>query len=409
MEDKTCRRHPAGVCYRHMPIPAERVYTAVAGGIPDRVPVVPKIFVDSASAITGTPLRAVIEDPLTALMVILDAGMATGVDAVRQFHFPPRRTVSENDRVCEVDETGRRIGEIDIAGGLTTRLFDARELRLEDTYRMAYVQFWSSDEPFVNGVEDVARMSIPTRKFYQQIGCGERQREIMRIAGDRIGIIGDCISATLCFCLYFRGYERALFDLVDQPRLVHALMRKGVEYAVERGKFNIDLGLKVLRLNDSVGNMSVISPAHWREFIFPHMKEVCEELHRYSPEVKIYSHICGNILPIAEDLVKTGLDCIGPLDPLGHFTPRQVRERVGGSVALMGGVNTLSFLAEGPQQVIDEARSCIEGAGAYGGYVLGSGCMIPPGSRKENLVALVAAAEHYGVYRDGKLAEPLPA
>ncbi len=383
--------------------PYQRLYTAVSGGVPDRVPVVPKIFVDSAARLTGVSLLDVIEQPLTALRVILDAGLLIGVDAVRQFHSPPRRTETEGERVYEVDAQGRRIGEIDMSGGLTTRLFDRGELHLEDPCRMAYLQWWTCEEPYVETLEDVKRIAVPGRKLFEQLGCGDRQREILRLAGDRIAIIGDCITATLCFCVQLRGYQTSLLDMVEQPRLVHALMDKGVEFAVERGKFNIDLGLKVLRLNDSAGNCSVISPAHWREFVFPRMKTVCDELHRYDPEVKIYSHICGNVLPIIDDLVATGLDCIGPLDPLGHFTARQVRERAGDRVALMGGVNTLSFLAGDPAIVRAEARACIEGAGQRGGYVLGSGCMIPPGSRKENLLALVDAAREYGVYRGGRL------
>ncbi len=379
-------------------LPLHRLRTALSGGMPDRVPVVPKIFVDSAAGLTSTPLIDVIEDPLTALRVILEAGLETHVDAVRQFHFPPRNTVTEEGRVFEVDASGRRIGEIDMTGGLTTRLFDRAILHLEDTCRMAYVQFWSCNDPYVDSLEDVRRMSIPNRKTYEQLGCGDRQRRIMAQAGDRVAFIGDCISATLCWCLYFRGYERALVDLVERPELVHALMEKGVEYAVERGKFNVDLGLKVLRLNDSVGNMSVISPRHWRQFIYPHMKEVCTELHRYDPDVRIYCHICGNVMPILDDLVSIGLDCIGPLDPLGKFTARQAREIVGDRVALMGGVNTMSFLAEDPGTVEAEARACIEGAGQRGAYVLGSGCMVPPAARKENLRALSAAAVKYGSY-----------
>jgi hypothetical protein len=384
--------------------PAARLYTAVSGGVPDRVPVVPKIFVDSAARLTGTPLIKVIEDPATALSVIYEAGVLTGVDAVRQFHCPARRTESDGEHVFEVDARGRRIGELDMSGGLTTHLFDAAELHLEDPCRMAYVQWWTCDEPYVRTLEDVKRIAVPGRKLFEEMGCGDRQREILRRAGDGMAIIGDCISATLCFVVQLRGYQTSLFDLVDQPALVHAIMEKGVEFATERGKFNIDLGLKVLRLNDSAGNCSVISPAHWREFIFPHLKATCDELHRYDPEVKIYSHICGNVLPVIDDLVEAGIDCIGPLDPLGHFTAKQAREKAGDRVALMGGVNTLSFLAEDPATIAAEARACIEGAGERGGYVLGSGCMIPPGSRKENLLALAETACRYGTYRDGRLA-----
>ena len=386
--------------------PAQRLYTALSNGVPDRVPVVPKIFVDSAARLTGTPILEVIQDPLTALHVVLDAGLLTHVDAVRQFHFPQRRIERTDNQVFEVDPLGRRIGEIDMQGGLTTRLQDPSEFHLEDTWRMAYMQYWPAEAPYVKNLDDVKRMSIPTRAFYEELGCGDRARDMIRRAGDRIAIIGDCISATLCFCVYFRGYQQSLFDLIDQPELLHALMEKGVEYATERAKFSIDLGIKVIRLNDSTGNMSVISPKHWREFIFPHMKEVCNELHRYDPEVRIYSHICGNVYPIIDDLIATGLDCIGPMDPLGRFTAKQIRERAGGRIALMGGVNTLSFLADDPQQVIDEARACIEGAGQNGGYVLGSGCMVPPGSKKENLIALVTAAKRYGVYQDGHLVQP---
>jgi uroporphyrinogen-III decarboxylase len=147
----------------------------------------------------------------------------------------------------------------------------------------------------------------------------------------------------------------------------------------------------------------VISPKHWRDFIFPRMKEVCTELHRYDRAVRIYSHICGNILPIVDDLVRTGLDCIGPLDPLGRFTPGQVRAAAGDRVSLMGGVNTLSLVSATAEEVVEESRECITQAGARGGYVLGSGCMVPPGSREENLKAMVRAAEVYGVYRGGRL------
>ncbi len=383
--------------------PHQRLYTAVSGGVPDRVPVVPKIFIDSAARLAGTPLPQIIEDPLAALRVILQAGLDTGVDAVRQFHCPARRTEAEGEHVYEIDGSGRRIGEIDMSGGLTTRLFDRSQLHLEDPCRMAYLQWWTSEKPYVETLADVRRIVVPGRRLFEELGCGERQRRILEEAGDRIAIIGDCITATVCFSIQLRGYQNTLLDMVEQPRLVHALMEKGVEFATERGKFNIDLGLKVLRLNDSAGNCSVISPAHWREFVFPHMKAVCDELHRYDPEVKIYSHICGNVLPIVDDLIATGIDCIGPLDPLGHFTARQARQKAGGRVALMGGVNTLSFLAEDPDEIAAEGRACIEGAGERGGFVLGSGCMIPPGSRRENILALVETARQHGVYRDGRL------
>ena len=383
--------------------PDERIYTAISGQAPDRVPVVPKIWVDLAARLTDTKLTEVITEPLTALRVIVEAGIKCRVDGVRQFHFPKRRVLEADGKVFEVDEKGRRTGEIDMLGGLMTHLYDSKDFHLEDPYMMAHCQYWASKEPFVRNLKDASRIAVPDKAYYEEIGCGQRQREAMKLAGDNVAILGDCNSATLAFYVSLRGMHQALLDLIEHPQLVHRVMEKGVAIAIEKGKYNIDLGLKMLRLNDSVGNISVISPNHWRTFVFPHMKEVCDELHRYAPDVKIYCHICGNILPVAEDLVKAGIDCIGPLDPLGGFTPLEIRERVGDSVVLMGGVDTLSFINSTSEEIVEEARKCIVQAGRKGGYILGSGCVIPRSTRKRNVEALRTASEQYGIYQNGHL------
>jgi hypothetical protein len=371
--------------------------------VPERVPVVPKIWVDLGARLTETPLTEVVADPLTALRVIARAGKSCRVDAVRQFHFPPRRIRQDGERVFEIDEHGEVLGEIDMAGGLGTHLLDPGHFDLTDPRFMGYHHYWSAGDPFVRDRDDARRITVPPKEFYLEQGCGERQRLVIEELGEETAVLGDCSSATMAFLVCMRGMNRALFDLIEEPDLVHAIMEKGAAIAVEKGKFNIDLGLKMLRLNDSVGNMSVISPDHWREFVFPHMKEVCGALHAYDPETRIYCHICGSILPIAEDLVETGLDCIGPLDPLGDFTPAQVRERVGDAVSLMGGVNTLTFLDGTPQQIVEESIACMEQAGDHGGYILGSGCVVPRGAPQHNLVALREAADSHGIYENGRL------
>jgi uroporphyrinogen-III decarboxylase len=244
----------------------------------------------------------------------------------------------------------------------------------------------------VSSVSDAARIAVPARGFWTE-HVGDALKAAEREAGDRVALIGDCDSATLAWYVEFRGMEQAMMDLFDAPRMVHAVMERGVEYAVERGKFFIDNGLKILRLNDSVANMSVISPAMWREFILPHMCTVCTELHRYSEHARIYCHICGNVLPIIDCLLETGLDCIGPLDPLGGFSVADARAAAGAKMVLMGGVNTLDFVNATPGQLCESARGCIRDGQVDGScYILGSGCVVPPGASLDNLHALARAS-----------------
>jgi hypothetical protein len=386
--------------------PPERLAVTFARGRADRVPVMPKIWVDLAAALTGTDVRRVIEDPGAALRVLVDAATATGSDGARQFLFPARTTLEWEGRLWEVDDRGNRVGQIDLEGGWATRLERREDFRLDDPRHVAFHTSWTHPEPFIRDIADVRRMAAPDKSFFESAGYGRLLRESIAYAGDRVGLCGDCDSATLAFAASFRGMQQTLLDLIDRPGLVHAIMEKGTALAVERGKLNLDAGLRILRLNDSVANMSVISPRQWREFVFPYVKTVCGELHAYSPGAAVYCHICGNVLPIVGLLVEAGFDCIAPLDPLGGFTVADVRCAVGDEIVLMGGVDTLSFVRSTPEEIRREAARCIEQGDRDGRYILGSGCALPRASKLENILAFVNAPRAaIGCYRsnDGSI------
>ncbi|MCK5811317.1 MAG: hypothetical protein KAG94_00320 [Clostridiales bacterium] len=376
----------------------KRFYKTMSGKLVDRTPVVPKIWVDLAANLTSTPIVNVISDPATALKVIVDAGLICKVDAVRQFHFPNREITTEDEEVYEVNKAGKKLGVIDMKGGLITHLYDDNDYKLDNPYIMAHHHYWVTKKPVVKSIEDVKKIVIPSKQYLKDIGLVSRQQKIIEYTNNRLELIGDCSSATLAFYVCLRGMDQAMFDLIENEKLVHAVMEKGTAIAIEKGKMNIDMGIMVLRLNDSIANMSVISPTHFRKFIKPHIKTVCDELHHYNKNVKIYCHICGNVLPIMEDLIDTGLDCIAPLDPLGGgATCKQYRKRAGDEIVLMGGVNTMSFIQRTPDEIEKEATECIESAGSNGNFILGSGCVVPRMATKESLLALVKASKTKGL------------
>ena len=379
--------------------PAERLFTALSNKKPDRVPFVPKMWFDLAASLTGVPLTDIITNPGVGLQAILDAGLALGFDAVRTFtFFPPRRVREENGIVFEVDSNGRDIGTLDMLGGLATQLFDPGDFDIEDPFKMLHFRLWACEKPLVKTIDDARRICVPKKKDYVAGGWDTCIKKLIERAGDKIALIGDADNPTLSACVALRGPSNALTDMLDDPGLADAIMDKCTEISIERAKFNIDLGLTNIRLNDSTANMNVISPALWRRFIKPRFTRFCSEIHAYHKDVRIYCHICGNVHPVLEDLIETGIDCIGLLDPLGGFTVAQIREKVGDRVALIGGLNTLSFAYGTPGQVMEEARVCIEDGAKNGGYILSSGCVIPRSAKRENLIACVEAVKKHGVY-----------
>jgi uroporphyrinogen-III decarboxylase len=371
--------------------PKQRLFRAFSGQTVNQIPYFPKIWIDLAAALTGINLCDIIEDPELAMKVVIDAAILVNADGARQFLFPARRTEAEGDTVYEIDENGRRLGTIDMAGGLATQLIDDAYFRIDDPAFIAHYRNWKTKSPLVQSINDAQRIAVPTKDFYKLAGYGLMQRKMIAYAGERVSLVGDLDSPTLSYYIAFRGMENGLIDLFDQPELVQAVLEKGTACSIERGKFNIDVGHRILRLNDSMANMSLISPEQWKQFVYPHFKTVCDELHRYNPECRIYCHICGNVLPIVDLLVEAGLDAIAPLDPLGGFTISQVRERIGDDMVLMGGINTLSFIQSSPEQIQAEARACIEqGDVNHSRFILGSGCVVPRGTNQEILRSVAA-------------------
>lgn len=370
----------------------DRIYNTLSRAKTDFVPFMPKIWVKLACNITNTDIRDVIADSYSAMDVILQAGKICSVDGVRTFWFPERKTVyDENGLLYEV-KNGKKIGRIDLKGGLATHYFEDYTVNIENEHTIAFLQFYKQKSPLVKSLKDVNRISVPGKDLYNSLGFGNHIRKLLKTS-DGLAIAGNCGSATLSFYSYFRDSASALMDFYDEPELVSKIMDKGVAIAIEKGKFCIDNGLKILRLNDSSANMNLISPDIFRKFIKPRYTEICSELHSYNKDVRIYCHNCGNILPIMEDLVETGLDCIAPLDPLGGFTCDEARNAVPKDYPLMGGMDTLSFINKSPDEIKTEALDCIEKAGSAGYFILGSGCVLPPGSNPE-LIKVAARTSH---------------
>jgi len=396
---------------------AERVEAALRGDRPDRVPFVPKIWVDFSAQFCGVPLREVIEDPVEALVVILRAGRGLGLDGVRQFALPARRTVEAGGRLWEVDGRGRRIGAIDLAGGLHTLVASAGDFRLDDPVNMAHFHHRRPPGPALAKAGDAAAIAVPEARLLDDLGFQRNQAAALdRAPADGMAVIQDCGPIGLSFLVALNGMNQALLDLLDRPRLVHAALDAGDAIAIAKGSYWLDRGYRTLRINDSAGNLSVISPDHWRTFVKPHFASVVSELHRRCPDALLYCHVCGNVLPIIGDLADTGLDCIAPLDPLGGFSVADARRALaqhsaahtrdarhaapaaGRPVALMGGINTLSFVDGTPEAVGAEAEACIAGArtaadrgetvldAVPAGFILGSGCVVPRGARVECLL-----------------------
>jgi uroporphyrinogen-III decarboxylase len=349
----------------------ERVLCAIRGGRPDRTPVLPQIWLDHAAQVSGIAPVDIIERPELGARAMLITARHYGLDGFRVFLiYAPRRLRQEGETVFEVSaETGQKIGVVDMDGGWQTVPFAPR--------------------PRVEELADVAHIPVSSAQSYWDDGRCPALQQIVAEAGDAFAVTGRPIGFTINWLIDQRGGEQALLDLLDRPRLAHALLEKGLQVALEQTLAMQRAGIELFFMGDASASASVISPRHFREFVLPYYKAYCAVVHRLG--CLTYVHICGKATLLAEMLVEAGVDCLDAMDPLGGVDPADMRRRVGQRAALMGGVSTLTLLRGNPAEVEAESVACIRKAGREGGYVLAAGCMVPRDTPGENIRAMVRA------------------
>lgn len=199
---------------------------------------------------------------------------------------------------------------------------------------------------------------------------------------------------------YLRGgMENLLVDYLDDPDLAHSLAEMVIDYKVRLMRRAIQEGADVVVSGDDYATAKgmLMSPTHFREFILPYLKRSIDAAHEMG--VPFIKHTDGNIWAIMDMLVEAGIDAIDPLEPLAGMDIGEVKARYGDRIAVIGNVDCSIVLTRGSREEVEEAvKETIAKAAPGGGFILASSNSIHPAVKPENYMAMVEAAQRYGVY-----------
>ncbi len=127
----------------------------------------------------------------------------------------------------------------------------------------------------------------------------------------------------------------------------------------------------LIETGGGAASSTCISPKLHREFCLPYDRAQHDALHALGHRV-VY-HTCGGMMPILELIVENGCDASETLTPPGmggDARPAEIKRRIGGRVALIGGLNQLAVLDRGTRADIRaEVFRLFAEYGAGGGYI----------------------------------------
>jgi uroporphyrinogen decarboxylase len=195
------------------------------------------------------------------------------------------------------------------------------------------------------------------------------------------------------------GFEKLLINLIDNPVLIKGIIEKSVDYYTELGKLSASLGAEIAFSGDDIAgkNGLFLSPHHFKEIIYPAIKRLYKNWH--DSGLYIIKHSDGNLYPIMDLLIETGLDCLHPIDPISGMSLEKVKKDWGDKICIMGNVDCAGNLVFGTEEdVIIEVKNCLNTASSSGGYILASSNSISDDVKPENYKAMVETVKEYGEY-----------
>lgn len=195
------------------------------------------------------------------------------------------------------------------------------------------------------------------------------------------------------------GFENFLINFYENKKFISELVKKSVEYniilAEGAHKAGADIVLSTDDYADNKGPM--VNPKLFEEILLPQLKILFLEYKKIG--LKIIKHSDGNILPIINYLIESGIDCIDPIDPLAGMDLEFFKNNYGHRICLKGNVNCASTLVNGTkEEIISEVKKCINIAGKSGGYIISSSNSIHSGVNPQNFIYMVEAIRKYGNY-----------
>jgi uroporphyrinogen decarboxylase len=357
-------------------LPKERVLTALACGVPDRVPI-------NYFAVVGSN----IDLRLKRHFGLTDGDgegllKALGVD-FRKVVAPykgPKLHPDDPARGMKADEWGIRRRWIEnISGGY----WDYVDFPLQEANE-----------------EQVAAWPLPNPDHFDYSNiyeeCRSHQSYAIMIGGSGVC---DIINSTGML----RGMEQALVDLITDDPAGTLLARRRTEIHLEVMRRTLEAAkgqISLFHIGEDLGTQigPMISLDLYRQRVRPLHQRFLDLAKSFN--IPLMIHSCGCSSWAFEDFIQMGVKAVDTLQPeVVNMQPEYLKKNFGGRLCFHGCISTAGPVATGSaQDVVSYCRNTLEIMKPGGGYCFSPTHNLQDNSPTENVVAAYQTAREYGSY-----------
>lgn len=251
--------------------------------------------------------------------------------------------------------------------------------------------------------------SLPSRPEYIPVSQGLRfdldpehlfdsVQGVVDLAGRDFSVHGE-VTSPLDYVLDLFGFEPAMLGFVDDPGRARAVLDRFADGIIEIAAGLASAGVDAIKISSPFAGAGFLSPESYRAFVLPYEARIARAIEANG--VRAYLHTCGDIndrLELMAGSGISGLECLDP-PPLGRVELEDAKRRVGDRIFLKGNIDPVHVLLRGDRAAVAaDARRRIEAGRPGGGYILSTACSIAPATPRDNVRVLAEVAEEHGLY-----------
>ena len=196
---------------------------------------------------------------------------------------------------------------------------------------------------------------------------------------------------------YLRSMEELMVDMMMQDEKATALLDRITQFAVSKATSYAKAGVEILSLGDDIGTQDsiLIDVGLWETWLKPRIAKVIDSARQINPDILIFYHSCGYILPFIDQLIEIGVDILNPVQP-ECMSFDDVHSQYGDHLSFWGTLGTQELLPFGTkEEVLQTTISRLQKCGETGGLVIGPTHMVEPEVPWENLSAIIEGVKIY--------------
>jgi uroporphyrinogen-III decarboxylase len=373
--------------------PDERLWAAIRLEKPDRVPVIPSLLPEPAARLTGHTQEQIARDNRVAVDAVFQV-----FDAHGGWDNPyPAAATPHQLQASGVYPMKMRIPGEHLSSDDTFQLDEQEILRPEDYHTVSEIgmdRFYRED--YLWRVAEIERDELPGTLQELAAGFGRFLAECSE-RDTRPLFMAHGFHAFFSLSL-MRSMVPFTQDLYYDPEPVErALRRLTADLIPSRIAMVKQSGVDLCTLTEERASAYFYPPAVFERFWWPYTREIVEAF--WSEGIITLFHLdqCWDQnVPYFRDLPRGS--AILELDSTTDiFAAKDVLR---GHLCLRGDVSASLLSLGDPEDVSAYCRKLIDEVGGDGGFILGSGCSVPPTVTAENFRSMIETGKHYELSRE---------